>query len=146
MLSGHSNGSPCEFIHFSAVPVSFASSPSAFASSLLSKRFASYTCTHFNETLLGIPQYTYHTRLQLRWSAVKRVRGFDTILHYSNGSVEEPHKLTCRFSCIVGQHLAVLLPYSDQELVDGHGRVDSDFAAVRHIRLETKWVIKVWRL
>ena len=49
MLSGHSNGSPCEFIHFSAVPVSFASSPSAFASSLLSKRFASYTCTHFND-------------------------------------------------------------------------------------------------
>ena len=33
----------------SAVPVSFASSPSAFASSLLSKRFASYTCTHFND-------------------------------------------------------------------------------------------------
>ena len=33
----------------SAVSVSFASSPSAFASSLLSKRFASYTCTHFND-------------------------------------------------------------------------------------------------
>ena len=36
--------------------------------------------------------------------------------------------MTCRFSSIVGEHLAVSLPHSDKELVDGHGRVDGNFA------------------
>ena len=71
---------------------------------------------------------THHARLQLWRSPVEHVRRFDTILHYANRSVEEPHKVTRRFPSIVGEHFTVPLPDCNQELVDGHGRVDGDFA------------------
>ena len=72
---------------------------------------------------------THHARLQLWWSPVKYVRGFDAVLHDANRSVKEAHKMACCFSSVIGEHLAVPLSHSDEELVDGHGRVDSDFAA-----------------
>lgn len=75
------------------IPVSLASSPSSFASSLRSNRLDScraMSCARKRERSLC----TNHTRFQLWWFAVKHVCWLDAILNHSNGPIEEAHEMT----------------------------------------------------
>ena len=91
---------------------------------------------------------TYDAGFQFGRFSIKYVGGFDTVLDDSDGTVKETHQMTTRkhqrlihtsptqtknapssLSCIISQHLTVLLSNSDKELVYRHGRVDGDFAA-----------------
>ena len=90
---------------------------------------------------------THHARLELRWFSIKHIRRLDAVLSNTNSPIEEAHKVTrlrcqyrscrrdntrpipCCLACLVGQQLTVLLAHGNEELVDAHGRIDSDFAA-----------------
>ena len=43
--------------------------------------------------------------------------------------IEDVHEVTCRLPSVIYEHLAVFLAYWDEELMDGHRRVNSNFAA-----------------
>lgn len=77
----------------SAVPVSFASSLSSFASSRFSKRLDS--CAKYKECSHGRNALrTYHAGLKLWRLAVKHVCRLDAVLYHPDGPVEEAHKMT----------------------------------------------------
>ena len=92
---------------------------------------------------------TYHTRLQLWWLSIKNIRRLDTILYDTYRTVKETHEMAVvtrqmlqiadrryapgRLPLVVREHLTVLLTHSYEELVDGHGRVDGDFAAKQRL-------------
>lgn len=77
---------------------------------------------------------THHARLQIRWLSIEYIGRFDSILHYTDCSIKESHQVTearaltyhrpqarhdaprC-LSRIIRQHLAILLPDCDHELV-----------------------------
>ena len=82
----------------SAVPVSFASSPS-FASTRFSKRFESYMGGVVS--IKGVSEgggggRTYDTCFEFGWFAVEYVGEFDTIFDDSDGTVEEAHQVASR--------------------------------------------------
>ena len=117
----------------STVPVSFASSPSSLASARFSNLFDSYKIHNPRHSVVYIYDVnsltTHHALFHLRRLPVKHISGLDPILHNTNSAVEEPHEMTRGLSSIIGEHLAVLLAHGYEELVDGHGGVDCDFAA-----------------
>lgn len=71
---------------------------------------------------------TYHTLLHLWRLPVKHIGWFYAILNYTYRSVEEAHEVTGRLSCVVREHLAVLLANGNEELVYRHGGVNSNFS------------------
>jgi hypothetical protein len=73
-------------------PVSLASSPSAFASSRLSNRFASYTPRVISPTKWGGEVIkTHYSGLELWRLAIEDIGGLDAIFGNSNGAIKEPH-------------------------------------------------------
>ena len=72
---------------------------------------------------------THHTLLQIWWLPVEHIRGLDAVLDDAYGAVKQTHQVTRNFPRVVRQHLAVLLADRDEELVDGHGRVNGDFTS-----------------
>jgi len=72
---------------------------------------------------------TYNTLLEFWGFPIKDVSRLYAVLDDADGAIEEAHEVAGRLSGVVCEHLAVLLPNGDEELVDGHGRVDGDLAA-----------------
>lgn len=58
---------------------------------------------------------THDTLLHVGRLSVKHVARLDTVLYHSDGSVEGPHEMRGDLSCVVHEHLPVLLSHSDQE-------------------------------
>jgi len=111
----------------SVVPTSLASSPSSLASSRRANRFESSRIMSMRGKASRANE-TYHSFFQFWRLSVKHIRGFDTILYYPYSPIKEAHKMTRGFSCIVGQHFTVALTNGYEELVNRHGRVNSDFS------------------
>lgn len=81
---------------------------------------------------------TYHTSLEFWGFPIKHIHWLYAILYHTNGTIEEAHEMTvssellawgpfreqkdvpCSLPSIVGQHLPILLPYRNEELVDRH--------------------------
>jgi hypothetical protein len=75
-------------------PVSLASSPSAFASSRLSNRFASYTPRVISPAKWGKEAIkTHYSGLELWWLAIKDIGGLDAIFDNTNGAIKETHQM-----------------------------------------------------
>ena len=72
---------------------------------------------------------TYNTLLELWRLAIKDVSRLYAVLDDTDGAIEEAHEVAGCLSGVVCEHLTVLLPNGNEELVDGHGRVDGNLAA-----------------
>ena len=76
----------------SNLPVSLASSPSAFASSRLSNRFASYNRRAFSPHKVKEKKIKAHyAGLEIWGLAVENVGGLDSIFDDADGAIEKSH-------------------------------------------------------